>query len=1023
MASYEHLDEATLEFRMTMWRSDIENCFKNSDIVTKFGQYGLLQQEDVSRLLDMYEQKSSLYAAKIMLQIIYTKNQQRKWHTFVSAIEDAGYEFVVSRLVADEVEIAEERERGKHLLLFFGPHLENKVDPIELIASLLQRQVIKQEDADRITNVTHNKSKAEGIRVLLQRIQMYMKPHKWWNAFINSLCETGYEDIARLLEPDYLCCKALGEEYETDDALELNMEEKMEVEPSSDLNCQPSTSEQTNSMNSMNDLTAKQAEHVPITSINCNADRTEFNLKELNIKPDNGKTFDRDENLADDYDEMNERNSDFGGSDVEEDVDDNLKRNRDLNDPIQRTYKLEDYQEELAEKAVRGHNTIICAETGTGKTWVALHIIDKHLSKAVPGSRKAVFMANQAVLIKQQSNRLKKVLPQYRTKLITGEGDESRILDAFIPDNDILCFTPQILLNSLESGNISSLSKFSLLVFDECHHTKGDAPYARLARRYLQEKSKSNVKLPQIVGLTASIGVGRARSKEEAVEHILRICACLDVTPPLSTVVKNRNNYEKFVNTPKEETIKMVVKNPDPCKHVLLKAMEKTEEIMQEMIMFQSSLVDLFEEKRPNERESQAYNNWTVDMMNAAQQRVGDAEIARDISASAMYLNVYNSALEVNNLLRVLDVVKYLASKHEGEFKGKHKHTETEKRLFDSLRAVQTQLLKLNTDKEAHNPNVHTISKQLQDMLKEKGDDSRAIVFVKARATCRALAAFLDADLQDFGLRARPLFGKQTKGAEEGMTESVQTETVEKFRDGHYKVMVCTSVGTEGIDVPDCNIVINYNYSGDEITKIQMKGRSRKKGATHVMVGDDKLLEQEMVNAYKVDLMRKAMVEIQNLNASNIQYKIRMFQENEKKKFLLKDECSKAKKSCSEEDDLEVRCKHCNEFGCFVSDLRKLDCHYFVVDADFRSKVTRKPDTPRKFDGIEIKVIMDCPKCTKMWGHVGQREQTELYLLKLAQFKFVRTANRETFIYRKWTDVPFHIPELKPGDISKLYGN
>ena len=69
--------------------------------------------------------------------------------------------------------------------------------------------------------------------------------------------------------------------------------EKMEVEPSSDLNCQPSTSEQTNSMNSMNDLTAKQAEHVPITSINCNADRTEFNLKELNIKPDNDNTFDR----------------------------------------------------------------------------------------------------------------------------------------------------------------------------------------------------------------------------------------------------------------------------------------------------------------------------------------------------------------------------------------------------------------------------------------------------------------------------------------------------------------------------------------------------------------------------------------------------------------------------------------------------------------------------------------------------------------------------------------------------------
>ena len=56
------------------------------------------------------------------------------------------------------------------------------------------------------------------------------------------------------------------------------------------------------------------------------------------------------------------------------------------------------------------------------------------------------------------------------------------------------------------------------------------------------------------------------------------------------------------------------------------------------------------------------------------------------------------------------------------------------------------------------------------------------------------------------------------------MTESVQTEVLEKFKNGQYKVVVCTSVGTEGIDVPDCNIVINYNYSGDEISKIQMKG-------------------------------------------------------------------------------------------------------------------------------------------------------------------------------------------------------
>ena len=58
-----------------------------------------------------------------------------------------------------------------------------------------------------------------------------------------------------------------------------------------------------------------------------------------------------------------------------------------------------------------------------------------------------------------------------------------------------------------------------------------------------------------------------------------------------------------------------------------------------------------------------------------------------------------------------------------------------------------------------------------------------------------------------------------------GMTKSEQNETVEKFRKGFYKILVATSIGIEGIDVPDCNIVLNYNFLGNEITKIQMKGK------------------------------------------------------------------------------------------------------------------------------------------------------------------------------------------------------
>jgi superfamily II DNA or RNA helicase len=49
--------------------------------------------------------------------------------------------------------------------------------------------------------------------------------------------------------------------------------------------------------------------------------------------------------------------------------------------------KLREYQLELAENAVLGRNTIICAETGSGKTWVALHIVQQHLQNAWNGKK------------------------------------------------------------------------------------------------------------------------------------------------------------------------------------------------------------------------------------------------------------------------------------------------------------------------------------------------------------------------------------------------------------------------------------------------------------------------------------------------------------------------------------------------------------------------------------------------------------------------------------------------------------
>ncbi|KAH3816689.1 antiviral innate immune response receptor RIG-I-like [Dreissena polymorpha] len=275
----------------------------------------------------------------------------------------------------------------------------------------------------------------------------------------------------------------------------------------------------------------------------------EMNSEDQTTQP---KRLRSDEESDDNKDsnDYNEYASENGGSDIDED---------DLPEKHKRIYAPHDYQKELAEKALLGQNTIICAETGTGKTWVALYIIDKHISQTSKGTRKVAFMARTSALIKQQYNLFRKYLPDCKTKLLTKDDKESRNVDAFISMQDIICFTPQILINALDSGNVQSLSKFSLLVFDECHNTRGDEPYAMLARKYLIEKQMHTVdgqtQLPQIVGLTASIGVGRSSTVDEAVDNILRVCALLDVIPPISTVVRSRESLKKWVITPKEGKI------------------------------------------------------------------------------------------------------------------------------------------------------------------------------------------------------------------------------------------------------------------------------------------------------------------------------------------------------------------------------------------------------------------------------------------------------------------------------------
>ena len=61
--------------------------------------------------------------------------------------------------------------------------------------------------------------------------------------------------------------------------------------------------------------------------------------------------------------------------------------------------------------------------------------------------------------------------------------------------HQVFFMTPQILLNNINSQQIS-LPEISLLIMDECHHTRKREPYNNVMKQYLTLKRRGDKRLP-----------------------------------------------------------------------------------------------------------------------------------------------------------------------------------------------------------------------------------------------------------------------------------------------------------------------------------------------------------------------------------------------------------------------------------------------------------------------------------------------------------------------------------------------
>uniref|UniRef100_A0A8C7NBP1 ribonuclease III n=1 Tax=Oncorhynchus kisutch TaxID=8019 RepID=A0A8C7NBP1_ONCKI len=190
-------------------------------------------------------------------------------------------------------------------------------------------------------------------------------------------------------------------------------------------------------------------------------------------------------------------------------------------------YTPRKYQVELLEAALE-HNTIVCLNTGSGKTFIAV-LLTKELSHQIRGDlveqgKRTVFLVNAASSVIQQAASVRThsdlQVGEYMCVEKTSSWSREKWSQEMI-ENQVLVMTCHIFLHVLKSG-VLPLWKLNLVVFDECHLAITDHPYREIMK--LCEGCPCS---PRILGLTASILNGKCDPSEleqkiQNLEQILR---------------------------------------------------------------------------------------------------------------------------------------------------------------------------------------------------------------------------------------------------------------------------------------------------------------------------------------------------------------------------------------------------------------------------------------------------------------------------------------------------------------------
>ena len=446
-------------------------------------------------------------------------------------------------------------------------------------------------------------------------------------------------------------------------------------------------------------------------------------------------------------------------------------------------------------------STLMVMPTGFGKTAVQWMAMAEFLRN---GASKIILIAPTTGLVEQQANMAREHLRLDEDYIVTYTGSTA-------PDRrkelweraTILMATPQVIRNDVTNG-IVDLTQVDLLILDEAHHATGNHAYAQVGTMYQRQNPGGRV-----LAATASPG---------------------STMRTITEVQRNLNTNNLDLSKRQEPLMQPYDVDMDIHVHRLQIPDALATLLLPIKLHFDEEVTRL---KRLGFLPPKEHIG-TRDI-EKAQQSASRAIAQRDVRG-------YDAARRVADLRRLHILMNLLQTQGTSVAKDFLDRAEEEGRSgrktnrMLALPVVHQLRLALNDIDELH-PKGSLVESLVRQEVQTK-PEGKVLIFTEYRDSVHRLAKRLDAFEE---LKPDVFIGQSSRGTQKGMSQKEQLAQLERFRSGEINVLVATSVGEEGLDVPAADLVVLYEPVPSAVRAIQRRGRTARQraGSVHMLVTND----------------------------------------------------------------------------------------------------------------------------------------------------------------------------------------